>query len=256
MMRMKMTDPSRLPVKKVVFTLIELLIVIAIIAILASMLLPCLNKARGKAHQVSCDSNLRQTAQILAIYSADNREYVINEGRTDNFWTHKLAAAGYFSGGNTGSELPKILRCPSAEFKWWYNNPGYGLNELLATPSASWFDSSVSPGFGSSHSPHVKLSEVKRMSDTVYLADSHYWLTTGVPTLGAPKVYAAYSVNNLSPQVAARHDGKANVVWMDGHATTVQGDKHFPPSVYMAGALGSRFMTSAADQPNNKWDMR
>lgn len=128
------------------FSLIELLVTVAVIAILAGLLLPALNSARQKGQAIRCVSNLKQQGNCHSLYAADFDDWIIGEqgdyGEASNYyvyyWWRKFRLLGY-----TGEKLRQyedlkgpagqngIFVCPSQSYVTGMDRWSYGLNGHL-----------------------------------------------------------------------------------------------------------------------------
>ena len=222
--------------RKQFFTLIELLIVVAIIAILAGMLLPALNKAREMAHSTSCKNNLKTLGTAVNLYAGDNNDMMLpisqpgKQFGTGTTWTSILLGSAEASTVQGKYFSIKTYLCPVTAMEknykldgtdiWWQWYPSYGMNNLISLVSEM--------------PQPVRMSQLKNPSMKFLLGDT--WKNSG-GTFDKTKGHIRWNPDDTTGNfgiLAARHSGTVNLNFVDGH---VGSQKIANPSDPYAGIL-------------------
>ncbi len=211
--------------RQLAFTLVELLVVLAVISILAALLLPALSGGKQAAWRVQCASQLRQLGLASEMYweEHDGRAFRWRGGSTNNgdlFWF------GWLERGSEGSRAfdpsagvlfpylrnARLALCPAldyhaANFKLKAKGAsfGYGYDLGLSTPAGH---------------PPVNVPRLPRPAEIVLFADAAQVNDFQSPASpDHPMLEEFYYVSAAERTVHFRHRGKANAVFCDGHVS-------------------------------------
>lgn len=207
------------------FTLIELLVTIAIIAILAAILFPVFARAREKARQASCMSNLKQMGIAFMMYSQDYDErmcpFNYDVDVTGDGVVDYMTWGSFYSSEDSKHHPEKALIQPYMK--------NAQVEECPSAPemSSSAFAPPVAYGYNYSYltvantgggRAGVSIAAIESPSETVLLADGARRVSGGA--WGGPGY--AWGPSSGDYRIHARHSGMANVLWADGHVKAMK----------------------------------
>jgi prepilin-type processing-associated H-X9-DG protein/prepilin-type N-terminal cleavage/methylation domain-containing protein len=216
------TSPDQ---SRTAFTLVELLVVIAIIGILATLLLPTLSQAKGRAQRIHCVNNLHQLGVGLQVFLGNNSGYPVmalntNQGYPayDKLWVAQLEREGLgVTNPETNYWQKGVWLCPSARWSattlaGGFAAASYGYNRRgVLWPGNGSYEFGLAGHLDSSlHGlTPITESEVAVPSDMIAIGDCY----SGTVELVRRKVAEQATHGNI----LTLHQGRANVVFCDGH---------------------------------------
>ena len=210
----KQTARQFRPGKHHCFTLIELLVVIAIIAILAAMLLPALNNARGRSLSTSCMGNLNQMGQLYRQYAGDSDDFLpctIYSYQKASDSNHKYYLHRWLTEQYLTKHDRKLTCCPVSFIT---------IDKIKKSKNLSW----IGATYG------LNLHSIGGASTKYYTMERRKLGRISAPSRGAMSVensgHADWSVGDGPTDISSEkglaltnyvHNRTANVVFFDGH---------------------------------------
>lgn len=216
------------------FTIVELLMVIAIIGILMSLLVPSLHRAKADALRTQCASNIKQSLNAIIMYADSYQGWAITLGSAQTSWFKQPGISDHLSfkipTENAGDpyRYRAVTLCPSnADIDVeWYGNICYGVPFFALTPDD--YTDSKCEFHNEKDSQWVNLHRVPSVANYVLLADSSYTKYSDNPKVGIgvqSMIFVRRDEGIASPAhtaIAERHNGLANIGYCDAHVDTSQ----------------------------------
>ena len=206
------------------FTLVELLVVVAIISVLAALLLPALQKAKQRAKRITCMSNSRQSVIAVIMWTEESDDLLPSRRNgpdpayagVGNFSKWQQYLADNYTGGET-----KLFTCPSSKAVFLPNNvwaSGYysqmGFNGFSDYENrAPWFNKSWGRGhFDAYEGKQIPMGHVVSPNHKILWMDGvDFWYSNWKKWCGS-SVNGGFYDKNFD-----RHYGGINTVMVDGH---------------------------------------